>query len=67
MAGNVVTILDTAQSTVRPAQDIGTNVEHGCLLLVLGQKVVKGIVRAVGTIIVGLDNENSVFKDQKGL
>lgn len=64
MTCNVVTVLDTTQSTVRPSQDVGTNVEHGCLLLVFGQKVVKGIMGAVGTIVVSLDTMKLVSKNK---
>lgn len=35
----------------RPVHDIGTNVEHGCLLILFPEEFVKGIVRAVGSIV----------------
>lgn len=59
MASNVVTILDTTQGTVRPSDDIRTNVEHGCLLIVLLKEIVECIVGAVGTIIEGLITKKS--------
>lgn len=51
MTSNVVAILNTAESAVGPVDDVGADVEHGSLLVVLLQKVVEGIMRAVWTVI----------------
>lgn len=51
VTSNVVAILNTAESAVGPVDDVGADVEHGSLLVVLLQKVVEGIMRAVWTVI----------------
>ena len=43
MACNVMTILNTTESTIRPVNDIGTDVEHGSLLLFLFQEIIKAL------------------------
>lgn len=51
---NVVPVPHATQRTVRPVDNVRANVEHRRLLVVLLQKVIKRIVRAVGAIIKGL-------------
>lgn len=49
----VVTVDQTSLSLERPVEDVGTNVEHGSLLLLLLEEVVEGVVGTVGTVIKG--------------
>ncbi len=50
---NVMTIHDTPLRFERPIENVGANVEHGSLLLVLEQEIVKSVVGAVGSIVKG--------------
>lgn len=55
VTSKMVTVLDTTLSTIRPVHDVGTNVEHGGLQLVLFKIVIEGVMRTVGSIIKGLN------------
>lgn len=46
-----MTIGESPLSLERPVEDVATDEEHGCFLVVLFQEVVEGIVRAVRAIV----------------